>query len=53
MVGILRDAWNFFTMLLLFAAVVFILKPVRFLDRMLGTRVFERLLPVIETIAER
>jgi hypothetical protein len=52
-VGILRDAWNFFTMFLLLAAVIFIFKPVRFIDRMLGTRVFERLLPIIEAIAER
>jgi hypothetical protein len=52
-VGLPRDAWSFFTMLLLYAAVIFVLMPARLVDRWLGTRAYERLLPILEAIAER
>ena len=51
--GLARDTWNFFTMLLLYAAVGLVLAPARLADRLLGTHVYERLIPILEAIAER
>jgi len=50
--GLLRDAWLFFMLLLLLAVVVFVLKPARLLDRFLGTRLTGRLVSIIEMVAE-
>jgi hypothetical protein len=50
--GLLRDAWLFFMLLLLLAVVVFVLKPARILDRLAGTRLIDRLVSVIEMVAE-
>lgn len=50
--GVLRDAWLFFMLLLLLAVVVFVLKPARLLDRFLGTRLTGRLVAIIEMVAE-
>jgi len=50
--GVLRDAWLFFMLLVLLAVVVFVLKPARLLDRFWGTRLIERLVSLIERVAE-
>jgi hypothetical protein len=49
---VLRDAWLFFMLLLLLAVVVLVLKPARILDRLAGTRLSERLVSMIEMMAE-
>jgi hypothetical protein len=49
---VLRDAWLFFMLLLLLALVVVVLKPARILDRWAGTRLIERLVSIIEAVAE-
>ncbi len=49
---VLRDAWLFFMLLLLLAVVVLVLKPARILDRLAGTRLIERLVSIIEMVAE-
>ncbi len=51
-IGVLRDAWLFFLLLLLLTVVVFVLKPVQLLDRLLGTRLTDRLVSLIEMVAE-
>lgn len=50
--GLLRDAWLAFMLLLLVAVVVFVLKPARILDRLAGTRLIDRLVSIIEMVAE-
>jgi len=50
--GLLRDAWFAFMLLLLLVVVVFVLKPARILDRLAGTRLIERLVSIIEMVAE-
>lgn len=50
--GVLRDAWLFFMLLLLLAVVVLVLKPARLLDRLAGTRLIDRLVSLIERVAE-
>lgn len=49
---VLRDAWLFFMLVLLLAFVVLVLKPVRILDRLAGTRLIDRLVSFIEMVAE-
>lgn len=50
--GLLRDAWLFFMVVLLLVVVVFVLKPARILDRLAGTRLTDRLVSIIEMVAE-
>lgn len=50
--GVLRDAWLFFMMFVLLAVVVFVLKPARLVDRLAGTRLIDRLVRLIEMVAE-
>jgi len=50
--GLLRDAWRFFLLLLLLAVVVFVLKPAWVLDRLVGIRLTGRLVSLIELVAE-
>ena len=49
---VLRDAWLFLMLFVLLAVVVLVLKPARLLDRLAGTRLMERLVSIIEMVAE-
>lgn len=51
-IRVLRDAWLFLMLLLLLTVVLLVLKPVQLLDRLLGTRLTDRMISIIEVVAE-
>jgi hypothetical protein len=51
-IRVLRDAWLFLMLLLLLTVVVLVLKPAQLLDRLLGTRLTDRMISIIEVVAE-
>ncbi|MBI3070949.1 MAG: hypothetical protein HYY84_02365 [Deltaproteobacteria bacterium] len=50
--ALLRDAWVFFTLLVLLVTVFVFLWPLQIIDRVTGTRMVARLIGVIERVGD-